>query len=385
MLYLLKSLLKVIYLKIRKTLLLPFLLCRKTKVPSKREIMRILFLRHDRIGDMVLSTAALRALKRAHPEARITVLASKRNYEIIQNNPHIDEKLVYSGLCWFIKEMRGRTFDLAIDSFYTYEFKQAFVAYMSRAKYRIGFEEAGREIFFDVKGPGLYPIKHFVDHLLELVAYLGADVSGCKPELFLSSKEIRWAADFLSDKGINTNKLTVAIHPGAYYKSNMWPSDRFALVAKKITNELQTNVIAFGGHGEEAILDKIKQRCRDDVFIVSNISIRQLMAILSRCNLFIGNNSGPLHIAAALGLPTVSTIGPPLVPLWLPYGKNHIVLRKDLDCSPCNRDVCKDHRCMKLITVDEVFEAVKSQIIDLESKRKKTVVAQGKGRKLKKS
>jgi heptosyltransferase-2 len=367
----LKSFLKEIYLPARKVLLQSFLPLRKTKIPIKKEIKEILFLRHDRIGDMVLTTAALKALRKTYRHAKISILASKRNYEIIKNNPNIDEIFVYEGFWSFLKEIRRQDFDLVIDPFYTYELKQAFLAYMSRARYRIGFEEAGREIFFNLKGPGLYPIKHLVDHLRELVGHLGADVSGCEPELFLTADEILWASNLLSVEGLDTDKVTVALHPGAYYKSNMWPSDKFGLVAKKIVNELQANVIAFLGQGDEAILAKIKQICGNDVFIVSNISIRQLMAMLSRCSLFLGNNSGPLHIAAALGLPTVSTIGPPVVPLWLPYGKNHIVLRKDLDCSPCNRDVCKDHRCMQLITVDEVFEAVQAQINRIKSKDKK--------------
>jgi heptosyltransferase-2 len=372
-----KSLLKAAYLKTRSAVLRPMLLLRRVKKLPKVGIRSILFLRHDRIGDMVLSTAALKALKRAYPGAQITILASQRNHEIIKHDPHVDEILVYRGLYRSIKEMyrSGRIFDLTIDPFNTYELKQAFLAYMSRARYRIGFEEAGREIFFNLKAPRLSPIKHLVDHLLELIGYLGADVSGCEPELFLTEAEIRWASEVLSAKGIDKDAITISIHPGAYYKSNMWPSDRFGMLAKRIAHELQAQIIVFGGQGEDAILATIKQLCGSAVKIISNISIRQFMAMLSRCNLFIGNNSGPLHIAAALGLTTVSTIGPPVVPLWLPYGKNHIVLRKNLDCQPCNRAVCKEHRCMNLISVDEVFEAVQSQITRMRSKQKGSVTA----------
>ena len=108
------------------------------------------------------------------------------------------------------------------------------------------------------------------------------------------------------------------------------------------------------------------------------------MALMSRCDLFIGNNSGPLHIASALKVRTVSMVGPTVTPLWLPTGKHDAVINKGLSCSPCNRAVCRDHECLESITVDEVFEAVESQIIDIGSKRKKTFAVKRKGRTLKK-
>jgi ADP-heptose:LPS heptosyltransferase len=94
------------------------------------------------------------------------------------------------------------------------------------------------------------------------------------------------------------------------------------------------------------------------------------MALLSRCDLLVCNNSGPMHIAAALKVSTVSMIGPTVTPLWLPYGENNIVINKALSCSPCNRAVCKEHQCMTSITVDEVLEAVKTQIASIRLKRK---------------
>ncbi|MFQ5900904.1 MAG: glycosyltransferase family 9 protein [Thermodesulfobacteriota bacterium] len=361
--YPLKSLLKGIYLRIRKALLSPFLFLRKTEALPKKEIKSILFLRHDRIGDMVVSTAALKALRKTFPDARITVLASDRNHEVIENSPNVDEIVVYKGFYWFVKEMRARRIDLTIDPFYTYELKQAFISHLSGARYRIGFEEAGREIFFNLKGPGIYPAKQFVDHMLELIACLGGDVKGYKPELFLTEEEGQWASRFLSEKGIDSDGVTVAIHPGGYYETQRWPAERFGFAAKRLVDELKANVIVIGGgQGEVAVVNSIKEICGDHVSIISDISIRQLIAILGKCDLFLGNNSGPLHIAAALGLPTVSITGPTVFPLWLPYGDNHIVLRKELDCSPCNRAICLDHSCMELITVEEVMEAVVKQL-----------------------
>lgn len=356
-----KDSLKDIYLKTRKSILIPFLFIRKPKQLKGNEIKTILFLRHDRVGDMVLSTAVFKALKRKYPAARLTILASERNHEIIQNNPYVDEILIYKGIGWFVKEICKRNFDLTIDPFNTYKLKQAFMAYISGAKYRIGFEEAGREIFFNIKGPGLSPVKHLVEHMLELVSYLGCDVDNCYPEIFLTKEEISWATENLAANGINTNELIIAIHPGAFYPSQRWPAERFGEIAKRIL-ENRVEILVFGNKGEESLLKTVQDITGGKIKIFYRLQLRQFMALLSHCNLLICNNSGPLHIASALRLPTVSVMGPTVTPLWLPWGNNHIVIRKGLSCSPCNKAICSDHECMKSITVDEVMEAVRSQI-----------------------
>jgi lipopolysaccharide heptosyltransferase II len=372
----LKPFLRMIYLMIRKASLYPFLFLRKTKTLPKEEIRLILFLRHDRIGDMVLSTAALRALKRGYPRARITVLSSERNYDILKYNPNVDEILIYKGIMWFFRETRSRGYDLVIDPFLTYELRQAFMTYLAGGRYRIGFEEAGREIFFNVRGPVASTTKRMVEHLLDLVELLGGKRKGCEPEVFLSDKELQWASEALGSKGININMLTIAIHPGAYYSSQRWSAERFGEVARRILEQRETNIILLGSRDEEPLLRDVKKIAGDGVQVFSGLKLRELMALLSKCDLLICNNSGPLHVASALKVPTVSMIGPTVTPLWFPSGRYDLVINKRLSCSPCNRAVCRGHECMGSITVDEVFEAVQSQITRIRSKRKKRVAVQ---------
>jgi heptosyltransferase-2 len=370
MLYNLKSFLKEMYVKTRRTLLRPLLLLRKTTLPSKHAIKSILFLRHDRIGDMVLSTAALKALRRVYPHARITVLASERNYEILDHNPTVDQVIIYKGLLRFIKKMRPRGFDLVIDPFLTYELRQAFMTCLAGGKYRIGFEEAGREVFFNVRGPVASPQKRMIDHLLDLVERLGEKKKGYGPEVFLSDTEIQWANEALVAKGIGADELTIAIHPGAHYPSQRWPVESFGELARRILDQFQAKVILLGSQEEKVLLHEVKDDEGKGVQVFPGLKLRELMALISKCDLLVCNNSGPLHIASALKVPTVSTIGPTVIPLWLPYGKHNAVIGKELSCSPCNRANCRDHECMESITVDEVFEAVRAQIAHVRLKRK---------------
>ena len=366
----LKSLLKDTYLRSRRALLWLFVFLRKTIVPSKREIKRLLFLRHDRIGDMVLSTAALKALRRGYPHAKITVLASERNFDILKHNPNVDEVLIYKGIPWFLREIRPRGYDLVIDPFVAYELKQALMTYLSGGKYRIGFEEAGREVFFNVGGPATSPPKRMVDHLLDLAVLAGGKREGCEPEVFLSDTEIQWANDALVEKEIRAHDLIIAIHPGAHYPSQRWPAERFGELSRTILERGEAQVILLGSQAEEVLLHDVKKIAGDGIQVFSDLKLRDLMALINRCDLLVCNNSGPLHIASALKVPTVSMVGPTVTPLWLPYGENNVVLNKRLSCSPCNRAHCKDHECMESITVDEVFDAVRSQIAHIRPKRK---------------
>lgn len=359
--YHMKDSLKEVYLNVRGVLLSPFLLFKETRIPKKEEIKTILILRHDGVGDMVLSTPLFRALKKNFPDARLTVLASQRNYGIIENNPNVDEILIYKGTGQFIKEVRKRGFDLATDLFFTYEMKQAFMAYLSGAKYRIGFEEAGREIFFNVREPITLPEKNMVEHLLDLSEKIGTKREGCEPEIFLTEEEKKWASSFLSEKGLAA-AIKIAIHPGAFYPSQRWPALRFGEIAKRIIKEYEVKVLLFGDKGEKLLLKTIRDIAGEKTEIFCGLRLRQFIVLLNYCNLLICNNSGPLHIASALKIPTVSIMGPAVTPLWLPWGKNHIVIRKELPCSPCNKAECEDHSCMNLITVEEVMDAVKSQV-----------------------
>jgi len=366
----LKLFLKEIYAKTRKALLRPLLLLRETRLPSKRAIKSILFLRHDRIGDMVLSTAALKALRKGYPRAKIAVLASKSNHEILMQNPHIDEVLVYNGFIWFIKEIRPRGYDLVIDPFVTYELKQALMTFLSRGKYKIGFEGAGREIFFNLKCPAASPPKQMVNHLLDLADLAGGKRERCEPEIFLSETEIEWATEALAEKGINADAVIIAIHPGAHYPSQRWLAERFGEVARRILDQGEAKVILLGSSDEYGLLEEVKESAGANIQIFFCDNIRKLIALSSRCDLLVCNNSGPLHIAAALKVPTVSMMGPTVIPLWLPYGELNVVINKSLSCSPCNRAVCKEHQCMASISIDEVFEAVETQIASIKLKRK---------------
>jgi lipopolysaccharide heptosyltransferase II len=352
-----RTLLKRLYLFVRGLLLfLPGLFSRHRTL-HREDIKRILLLRHDRVGDMVLSTPLFRALKTHYPGVSIVVVASESNHEVLKNNPWIDEILIYRGILHFMRAVREKKFDMAIDLFLTHDMKQAFMTYLSGAPYRLGFKDSGREIFFTLKGPDTRIQKRMGGHLSDLAQAAGAEPADCGPEIFLSGEERDWARSEIARCGLE-DVLIVAVHPGAFYPSQRWPAENFGESARMIIEYYGAEIFIFGSAHERHLLEKIRAAAGTRSHIFCGLSLRQFMALLNCCRLLVCNNSGPLHIASALKIPTVSMTGPTVVPLWLPDGENHIAVNKELSCSPCSRADCEDHGCMSRITVNEVMAQV---------------------------
>ncbi|MDD5566242.1 MAG: glycosyltransferase family 9 protein [Candidatus Omnitrophica bacterium] len=361
-----KRIVKGLYLALRKILFFPVLIFRKPLLPKEGDINTILLLRHDRLGDMVVSTAVFEALKRRFPSSVIIVLASRRNAELIQSDPAVDEVVVYQGPIRYYKEFRRKKIDLAIDLFLTYELKQAFLTMLSGARYRLGFEKAGREVFFNVKGPVVASCRSMKEQLLELLKPLGVSGAGIEPRLVVSQEEKALAFDYLISRGFRKEDLNIAIHPGGFYPSQRWPVDRFVEVAKLCINRYGARIILFEDKFDKELIRGMEEKIGSRSIASGALSIRQFMASVAQCDLLLCNNSGPLHIAAALGVPTVSTLGPTDRNLWSPGGKKHIVLSGNLHCSPCSRISCAHHACMEAISVDEFMDAVGTQLKRME-------------------
>lgn len=353
-----KQIVKTAYLFAR-TLVLSLLSVFLSKKPGKidRDISNILFVRIDRIGDMVLSTPAIKALKRAYPRAALTVLTSPANGDVVTHNPHVDRIITYEkqlrlrkklGL---IRQLRRIHFDLAVDPYADYELLPALLAFLSGAAVRIGYAAFGREVFFNLAAPTINDNQHFIDITCGILKPLKIDVQDQKPEIFLSTEEANWAKEWLNRSGLGRKPL-VGIHPGAHYESQRWPPEYFANLIDLLHADGETDVLLFGGPGDEAVCKKIERKTAAPVRSHIGGHMRRFVALLASCRVLICNNSGPLHLAVALNVPTVSMMGPTDKTKWMPLGDSHRVFRMDhLPCIGCNLGYCKikTHDCMRTI------------------------------------
>ena len=339
----------------------------KHQPPSKHKVFRVLFIRIDRIGDMVLSTPVFRLFKNYFPNSIVEVLASAANKAILENNPYVDTTLVYpqsrdvlSRIIWILK-LRRKNYQMVFDLHADYTLFTAIVAFLVGKRQRVGFKYCGREIFIN------YTIdipteKDFIAMTASLLNELGVNEDEKQPDLYISPTEQSWAETWLRAH-FQESKPMLGIHPGAYYETQKWPARYHAELVQKLNEAGDFNLILFGAASDISMVRRILDFCNSPIEVFISNDLRKFGALLARQNIFICNNSGPLHMASALGIKTISFMGPTNATLWTPRGASHTVLRRnELDCIGCNRGDCKigTHDCMRLITSDQVYRAIVS-------------------------
>lgn len=361
---------KLIYLKCRAASLSaikPFLGPCPHEAPQKsHRFQKILFIRTDRIGDMVLSTPAFKAIKTTFPDAVLTVLASRANCSLIQSDPYVDEIIVHdssAGLkdaARMVRTLRSQRFNVVIDPMTSHDAQTAILSFLTEAETRVGFRGFGREVFFTAPVERPEPRHGILNLHHALLTRLGIHCSGIEPELFLCEAEIdrarRWVRRVAPD-----GERIIGLHPGAHYATQRWGIRNFAALIELLSKDTGLRPVVLGGTADMPLVKGILSQTNASLPAVHSSDLRDSMALISQLNALICNNTGPLHIAAALKVPTVSFMGPTVKSLWTPSGNRHRVLRADdLDCIGCNSGFCRKGTmaCMQRHTPDIARQAL---------------------------
>lgn len=369
-----KKLVKKLYLALRT-----FLLVRAGGFlwPAERADVftvphKILFIRIDRLGDMVLSTPAIRAIKDKYPSSELCVLAAPVPAGLIECDPRVNKIYLWepgkgvAALLRVIRELRHAGFDLAIDPHFGPELKTAIIAFLSGASFRAGYDIQGRGIFFNIRTREDFGRAHFVEEAFGVLKAAGIGARTGGPELFFPPGAETEASRVLEQSGVEGKDLLIAVHPGGYYPSQRWPAERFARVIKALIAAHKARIMLIGSSSEagvvEAVIAGLDEPGKNKVFKAVDLKPGTLCALIRRSRLFIGNNSGPLHMAAALKVPSVSTMGPTDPVKWAPLGADQVVLRTNLPCAGCGKGSCRDG-CMLDITVSAVLAAAGKYIV----------------------
>lgn len=361
---------KKAYLNLRKLSLSCFsaLLSQKniSSLNPNDKIKKILFIRVDRIGDLVLSTPALKALKQKFPDCELTVLASYSNHSIVLNNPYIDNVIIYDSKQSIkkkistIRQLRESNFDIVVDPYDDYELKTALIAAVSGASSRVGYASYGREAFYNLIAPRMKADQHFIDVTQNVLSPLSIVIKDKRPEIFLSQEEKDWSKKWIKQNQ-SGSKPIVGIHPGAYFESQRWLPEYFSELLNRLIKCQKLDLIIFGGSEDKNLIERIIAKNSKKVLTFIADDLRQFISLLASCDIFICNNSGPLHLAVATKTPTISFMGPTEKHRWIPVGRIHKFFRiNNLPCIGCNRGYCalKGHDCMRLITPLIVKKAI---------------------------
>ena len=340
----------------------------------KESVRRLLVRGPNWIGDAVMCEPALSAVRGLFPEAEVTLLVKPTIAELLAHHPAVDHALVYedrrkhAGLAgkWALAdELRRRRFDLAI--LFQNAFEAALISFLAGIARRYGYATDGRGWLLTdpiERGPKTVR-KHQVQYYLDLLRPLGADGAAAAPRLFLSEQEERAMTTKLAERGVGAGDLVIGLNPGSTYGgAKRWLPDRFAETVQRVADDQrrtgrQVHVVIVGAKGEEALARSIAERLRlSAIVLAGQTTVRELMAVTKRCDLFFTNDTGPMHIAAAFGVPVVAVFGPTDHRTTSPVGERHAIVRQPVDCAPCLLRECPiDHRCMTRVTVDEVHAA----------------------------
>ncbi len=343
----------------------------RAKKKRYKGIERILVKGTNWVGDTIISFPAVHALRQRFPKARIAVLTNARLAELWKANPSIDEVIPYdmpSGACRPLGELRiarvikQRRIDLAV--IFPRSFSSALMVFLGGIPRRIGYKSEGRGFLLTERIDCTAEVlnRHRMYYYLRLIEGLSRCPSPPLPSLSLNGNQERWAETFLSHTGLK-GKVLIGLNPGATYgQAKCWSPERFAELGRRLIKDQGASVLVFGSSRpqEKALNASIAQGIGEGCLDLSGkTSLLQLAALLRHCRLLVTNDTGTMHVAAAVGTRVVAIFGPTDHRATSPLGKGHIVIRKAVSCSPCLKRACpEDHRCMELISVAHVLESV---------------------------
>ncbi|MFH1062924.1 MAG: glycosyltransferase family 9 protein [Candidatus Omnitrophota bacterium] len=322
-----------------------FLIARVFKVLPKKKpwdenaVKKILIVRNDRVGDLVLSTPALRALRHKYFDAQIHLLVNKYAKDLVANNPNINKILIDE------KEVLNTKYDLAIALHAG--FKQNEILFKSRADWRIGFIGSGGGFFLTdkIKDDRREKPQHEIDFTLRAVEKIGAVTDNKKLDVSITPEGERFAEKFYLDN--NLTGLTIVVHSGARQECLRWGKKGFAQLCDQLIKENKASIILTGTGAEQAIIMDIMKSMKHIPIVCLDVELTELVSVLKRASMYIGNITGPMHIACALNIPVVAITG--LVNslddfrYWGPHCDKYQIVRKP---------------GIETITVDDVYQAV---------------------------
>lgn len=339
-------------------------------------VRRILIRVNNWIGDVVMISPAMRAIRAHFREARIAILAKSWVLETLSGDPFYDELIEYddggshrgaAGRLRLAALLRRRRFDLAI--LFQKAFDAAALACLAGARRRVGYATDRRSWLLTDALPLPPPGTHHAEAFLGIARALGCPVADARPSFHLREEDRREAAALLDRAGLLRHTPLVALHAGASKEPRAWHPDRFGLLGRRLVERHAARVVLLGSASERELMDRIAAAMpRQGVFLPQpDLSLKITGAILERCDLFVGNDSGPMHVAAALGVPTVAIFGPGAPSRTAPVGARAPVLAisKDYPCSPCRQDFFRECPpspagrpfCLEEISVEEVERA----------------------------
>ncbi len=329
----------------------------------KSSIHNILIIRPGALGDLVVTLPTFEAIRKYFKNARIDIMGYSSFLEIVKGRFYADtisrfDQADIASL--FTKNSNvpasliNKLSNMDLIIAFVSDKDQVMVNNLRAAgvKHVIHYEP------FPSEGEGI----HVIDHFLKCLDLLVIDHSNKIPKIFLRDEDILLGEKFLNDRVVNPKKMLVAMHPGSGSRQKCWPTDRYVELILWLKKEMDAQILLISGQADTGIVEALRDKVRDNFILADQLPLPILAAIIKRSNLFVGNDSGITHLAAAVGTPTITIFGPTDPRMWGPRGEQVKILYKKSPCSPCSFDTrrnCFSQICLEGVTVEDVISEIR--------------------------
>lgn len=338
---------------------------------SKKLRKKILIFNVNWLGDAIFSSPLIRAVREAFPASYMACIVPPRCKEILEANTRINELIIFDengpeksllGKIKFALKLRKRGFDIAF--ILHRSLTRALITYIGGIRIRVGYDTKGRGFLLTKKLSLPENELHRVEHFLRLAKAMGIGTSKKDYEFFITEPDRKKAGRILESEGLTEKDDIVAVNPGGNWDPKRWPVGNFAELADRLIERYGVKVLITGAEKDRNLAEGIMRNMNNrPISLCGRTSLRELASIFERAKLVVSGDSGPMHIAVSVGTNVVALFGPTSADITGPYGSgNYTVIRKDIGCNaPCYDLSCKDNRCMKAVTVDDVIGAIEEK------------------------
>ena len=339
---------------------------------------RILLIRLRAIGDVVLITPLIRALKKNHPNAELHVLTDALPGTLLSGNPYVDRlwtaparQAPFFEQIRFLRSLRSAHFGYTFDLFGNP--RSAWMTLATGAPLRVGYAYRVRRFAYTHPVPMNHARKYQVEVNLDVLRHVGIPNDGTRTELFLRDEEKSWARSELDHIGWGPQKKHIALNPTGSWSAKRWPEDHWTGLTDSLAAKGLRPLVFWTPGDPEGVLPWA-EKMGEKVLLAPLTDLRQMTAILSQLDLLVGNDGAPQHIAQALGTPTLTVFGPTWGKSWMPPDDSrHQFLQHFLDCGPCDKTLCpfpeppekgshEQRECLKRITPEKVMAKVSEML-----------------------
>jgi ADP-heptose:LPS heptosyltransferase len=355
---------------------------RARREKGSSEIQKILVMELGNLGDIVGILPFLKNLRMNYPEARISLLANPGMFPLLENLAFVDELIparfpwavhfsqwkrynpfsaMWAGLARTVLYLRRQGFDLALSG--RGDIRDNFIMWLTGIRRRVGYGFLGGGFLLTERVMPDLTRPHRADCWLHLLEHLGRPIVERTPHLELGRDEREFAGKFLEERGVRPGDVVIGIHPGARIRTRQWGAENFHAVGEALAEKFGVKVLWFQDPSESKAAE------RNGTFIPAELPLRHFMAVLESCKMLVCNDSGPMHIASALGVPVVAVFGP-TEPAWFgPLGEEkRIVIRQSFWCRPCaDRCIFDQPYCLRTISIEEVLLSAVDYVKRIES------------------